>query len=206
MLSDLPLLIYAFTVGFVPAAAVLRYYFRRQKNDGFPVSGLTQGMLYLFGLYLIAVFQVTGCGSFWQLFRYGFQNGRLNLIPFSHGFDLQHAFLNVLLFVPLGLLLSALFSHQRKPSRVVLLGLGLSLLIELSQIFSGRATDVDDLIFNTLGALLGLYCYRLNVYLIRDRHHMQKVPVTCYFLLVMTIFLSRFFLYNDLGFLNLIHS
>mgnify|MGYP000320300661 CR=1 FL=1 len=36
-----------------------------------------------------------------------------------------------------------------------MLGFAVSLLIECSQIFNGRATDIDDLIANTSGACLG---------------------------------------------------
>lgn len=43
-----------------------------------------------------------------------------------------------------------------------MLGFGLSLTIELAQLFTQyRATDVDDLITNTVGTLLGYLCFRL---------------------------------------------
>ncbi len=40
-------------------------------------------------------------------------------------------------------------------------GVVLSLAIELSQIFTYRLTDVDDLITNTLGAILGYYAAKV---------------------------------------------
>lgn len=47
-------------------------------------------------------------------------------------------------------------------SRTVLTGIGLSLIIELSQLFTlYRATDINDIIANGLGAILGCLCYRL---------------------------------------------
>ena len=37
----------------------------------------------------------------------------------------------------------------------------MSLTIEICQLFCFRATDVDDLIMNTLGAFLGYLCWKL---------------------------------------------
>ncbi|MFC4005409.1 VanZ family protein [Prauserella oleivorans] len=73
----------------------------------------------------------------------------------------QQLAMNVLLFVPLGL-----FGRARWKLGVVaatLLGFGLSLLVEICQVtanfgtapFAYRIFDVDDLMANTLGALLG---------------------------------------------------
>ncbi|WP_461121310.1 VanZ family protein [Saccharothrix stipae] len=73
---------------------------------------------------------------------------------------LQQAF-NVALFVPLGVVLRK--SYGRGPLAVVLIGLGISLAVEVVQ-YTGnlgaypcpyRIADVDDLISNTAGSLLG---------------------------------------------------
>lgn len=67
---------------------------------------------------------------------------------------------NVVLFVPLGLALAGATGAGR-PAGVRLataggLGAGLSVTVEGIQLLvPGRATDVDDVIFNTLGALVG---------------------------------------------------
>lgn len=72
---------------------------------------------------------------------------------------------NVIVFVPLGLGLAGVL-HQtnlRQTIRLAALGgFGLSLLIELSQlVIPSRTTDVDDLIFNTLGASIGAVIFAL---------------------------------------------
>lgn len=64
-------------------------------------------------------------------------------------------FQNVLLFVPLGMLLPLLWREFGDLWRAVLFGLCLSLFIECSQLLNFRVTDVDDLITNTLGTVLG---------------------------------------------------
>ena len=69
--------------------------------------------------------------------------------------------LNIVMFFPLGVLLPLLTAVGR-PRRVAVIALALSLAIELSQILAksllsaGRSADVDDLLANTSGALLGL--------------------------------------------------
>ena len=64
--------------------------------------------------------------------------------------------LNIALFVPLGFLLPLLAKPFRKWYAALGAGFGVSLLIELTQFFTGRGMcDVDDLFTNTLGAMLG---------------------------------------------------
>ncbi len=63
---------------------------------------------------------------------------------------------NLLWFMPLGLLLG-----KGGVLRTVLLGIALSAAIEISQyILVTGFTDVDDIIFNALGSLLGWVLYR----------------------------------------------
>ncbi len=62
---------------------------------------------------------------------------------------------NILLFVPFGFLL-VLYSVKCQRLHVTLLaGAGLSLFIELMQLFSIRCSDIDDMILNTAGTLCG---------------------------------------------------
>ena len=63
---------------------------------------------------------------------------------------------NVVAFIPLGLLLPLLRPGGKAPWRVVALSLSLSGTIEASQYLSGRrVADVDDLLLNAAGGLLG---------------------------------------------------
>ena len=67
---------------------------------------------------------------------------------------------NVLIFAPLGILPPLLWKRWRHLWAVVPLSAGVSCLIEFLQLFLGRSVDVDDVILNTLGGLLGylLFC------------------------------------------------
>jgi glycopeptide antibiotics resistance protein len=63
---------------------------------------------------------------------------------------------NIVAFLPMGLIPPLIVGRRTKLWHVVLFGLSLSLAIEGGQYLSGRrVTDVDDLILNTLGTLLG---------------------------------------------------
>jgi glycopeptide antibiotics resistance protein len=63
---------------------------------------------------------------------------------------------NIVAFMPMGLIPPLILGRRAKLWHVALFGLSLSLAIEGGQYLSGRrVTDVDDLILNTLGTLLG---------------------------------------------------
>lgn len=92
------------------------------------------------------------------------QSRSLNLIPFSqsgivnHTIDWSEIIANVIIFLPFGLLLRAISNLSITKS--VSLIFGFSLVIETLQfIFSLGATDVTDLLTNTLGGILGLGLY-----------------------------------------------
>ena len=84
----------------------------------------------------------------------------LNLIPFSTGIHIS-SILNIICFVPFGLLLPTLWQRFRKFLPTVFLGFLFSLIIEVGQLFTIRATDVDDLIMNTLGTILGFILFKI---------------------------------------------
>ena len=78
--------------------------------------------------------------------------------------------LNIALFVPLGVLLPLLWKPFRRWHAALGAGFGASLLIELTQLFTGRGMcDVDDLFTNTLGAMLGWCAAMLALALIERR-------------------------------------
>ena len=69
---------------------------------------------------------------------------------------------NVLIFVPIGFLVSVLTPHRHKGWMAVVIGLAISLIIEVIQLsFAIRVFDVDDLILNSSGAWLGFITYLL---------------------------------------------
>jgi glycopeptide antibiotics resistance protein len=75
---------------------------------------------------------------------------------------------NVLLFVPFGVMLPLLFSNVRTVGGVAWRAAVISAGIEVLQWVTGaRATDVDDIILNTVGAVIGYGIYRLVSAMVR---------------------------------------
>ncbi len=89
---------------------------------------------------------------------------RLNLVPFNWLFDtwemgframITQVISNVIMFVPLGFLLPIVFKTFRSLLKTTRSAFCFSFLIEVFQYFIGRSCDIDDLILNTLGAVIG---------------------------------------------------
>lgn len=88
---------------------------------------------------------------------------RINLMPVVYLFDypvFREALINLIgntaMFLPLGIVWPGVFPKLDSHRKVIAAGIGYSLLIELAQLpFYDRVTDIDDLILNSLGFLLG---------------------------------------------------
>lgn len=112
----------------------------------------------LFAVYLSGMFAVVGLPDI----RYVRFSPRINTVPFLYMFsDLTNTVLNVVLFVPLGFFLPVFWEKFLPFPRAVLFGFFTSLLIESLQIFTLRATDINDLMTNTMGTFLGWAAARL---------------------------------------------
>lgn len=117
-------------------------------------SGKQTVIYSLFGLYFSAILGLVGFPNVKSLTI----DFSVNLIPFIDMIsDFVNACLNVLLFVPFGLFLPILWSKFRNIKDTILMGLLTSCIIEISQIFTFRTTDINDLITNTVGTIIGYY-------------------------------------------------
>ena len=99
---------------------------------------------------------------------------------------------NILLFMPYGFFLSYYLRFEKKDKLLaVVLILMVSLSIECVQLVIGRCFDVDDIILNLLGGMVGYYIYRLLV-IVTDK--MSKTTIST-ILVSMIIFLIVILLY-----------
>lgn len=90
-----------------------------------------------------------------------FFNPNINLILLREGLSTGFI-LNIFLFIPLGFLCPLISRTFERAGNTFFIGLGLSAMIEIGQLFTlYRATDINDLIANTLGTLIGYLCFRL---------------------------------------------
>ena len=117
-------------------------------------------LVFVYAVYLSAVFSAVGIPTINGLIV----DIGLNFIPLIDIINspisyLKNTILNILLFVPLGFLLPTIWNEYRSAKKTLIAGFGISLIIEIIQIFTFRLTDVDDLITNTVGTILGYYLY-----------------------------------------------
>ena len=104
-----------------------------------------------------------------------FASSGVNFIPFREmaRYDIgSKAFFynvigNIAVFIPFGFIISDLVKAKRI-RHVVIPSILVSLSVECIQLFIGRAFDVDDIILNSLGGLLGFIIY-ISLYELREK-------------------------------------
>ena len=80
--------------------------------------------------------------------------------PFASA-SFQMVMLNFLMFVPLGFLLPlVLHFKKQRIFKAIIIAFAFSAFIEILQIFIGRFFEIDDIISNTLGAVVGAFLWQ----------------------------------------------
>lgn len=138
---------------------------KKMKDKANVLRHMVWTYIFMYYCYL-AVQDAAGIGTLWDFAEYGKLRGPINLVPFSTFGSLTYS-LNILMFMPLGFLLPLIWKEYRKMWKVALTGLGFSLAIGFLQLFCKRATDIDDLITNTVGTLIGYVIWILFHRLLR---------------------------------------
>ena len=95
-----------------------------------------------------------------------FQIGTFNLIPFRtfalDSWSIMILLGNVIMFFPIGFFYALLW-RKNSWQRILLVGFLTTFCIEGIQLFVGRTFDIDDILLNTIGILLGgLFCQLLQ--------------------------------------------
>ena len=102
-------------------------------------------------------------------FQTGPEMYAVNFQLFESWADFQGLYIaNIIMFVPMGFLLPLLWANCSRLWKTVLFCFVFSLVIELMQLLNHRATDIDDLLMNTIGGAVGYAGYKA-VYLIGGR-------------------------------------
>lgn len=137
----------------LPVIMLLAFLFDRKR------AKQKWGWLILYVLYMNAMLIVIGVPDY----KYASWHPTVNLIPFQDftSSNILGMVLNVVMLIPLGAFLPIYFSWFQKWYRTLAAGFGMSLLIEIIQLFTFRATDIDDLLMNSLGTLLGYFVVKL---------------------------------------------
>jgi len=183
-------------VPFVILLFILNYFYKKKYNCG--IMRRKAFLLILFALYIAGVFYFTGSGTIWDgLFKnFDIRYEYINFIPFSNNIDTIGYLLNIVLLIPFGFLVPLIWKKLNKPSVVVGFGFLFSLLIESSQLLNNRSSDIDDLILNTLGTVIGFVIFRLfdKVFKFDDGGSYYKYEMV---IIVLVMFIGKFLLFNE---------
>jgi len=136
----------------------------------------SEASVWIFAFYIILVLMLTTFRDTyfpWQLvFNFNRSLSDVNLVFMKETWKLVYApsrldffynsFGNILCLVPFGILFPIVFSKKQSFLKTVLLGMLLSIGIETLQfLLETGVSDIDDVFFNTCGAILGYLIYRL---------------------------------------------
>ena len=158
----------------IPVYSIGRFAFckaKKTKTNWFREITLFAFVVFLVGLAsqtIIPKFE-TGVNGF-NIVKSGIHE--TNLIPFKVLFETYNEVVvngyinyflinflgNIILFIPFGLIIPLLW--KTSTTKTLIIGFCSSLFIELCQLFLTRGTDVDDLILNTTGVLLGILVFK----------------------------------------------
>ena len=185
-----------FSLAMLPFTAFVRWlWIRRMRQLGGDTRPLHEVGMFFFIAFLGGLLSVTILPEFslekGRLVLNWGSGGGIHLIPFrifrdslrllqegNAVYGLVNLLGNILIFLPVGLL-SSLLRRNTSFKRAFLWGLGLSLFIELFQLFlPSRWTDLDDLWMNTLGALWGYGVYRSIPRKIQEKFWIKPPPLS----------------------------
>lgn len=112
-------------------------------------------LIYIISLFYVVTFQDVSWSTsnfipFKEMFRYRI---------FSTMF-FKNVIGNMIMFLPYGFFISYILKLDKKKI-VLILSLLISITIEVTQLIIGRVFDVDDILLNVVGGLLGYFIYRI---------------------------------------------
>lgn len=114
----------------------------------------------IFIIYILCLFQVVS----YQDINYGSNNfvpfAEITRYQFGSPKFLKNVLGNIILFIPYGFFTTH-YLKNNKVSLTIFLTLIVSLTIETVQYYIGRVFDIDDIILNVCGGILGFYIYRV---------------------------------------------
>jgi glycopeptide antibiotics resistance protein len=123
--------------------------------------GITQTYNFVPFRSIVNYFTVTY--SPYQTFSEGLEVNMVNLVG------------NLFMLTPLSFFTPILFEKKQSIRAVLCIGIMCSALIEVIQFFIGRISDVDDIILNSIGVLIGYLLYRAATRFLIFCEHKRKI-------------------------------
>ncbi len=103
----------------------------------------------------------------------------LNIIPFQvfteswsmpESKKILQTVANIVMFIPISFMIPVTFRKMRRLWKTALYLSFFSFIIEFTQYFTGRSADIDDLILNTIGGILGYLIFFIFTRLFKKKH------------------------------------
>ena len=149
----------------------------------------------IFILYVMCLFEVVTI----QDHNYGLSN----FIPFREIFRyeigsrlfIKNIIGNILLFLPYGYFASE-YLKSKKVWPICFLTMIVSITIECVQLNIGRTFDIDDVILNTIGGVLGYYLYRLIEHIKIKLPRILKTDGFINFIVIVILIISIIYLFD----------
>ena len=147
-------------------------------------------IIYVLCLFYVVTFQDVGWSSsnfvpFKEMFRYSFGSKLF----------IKNVLGNIIMFIPYGFFVSY-YLKLKKPLSAFLLILLVSASIETTQLLIGRVFDIDDIILNIIGGILGFLIYKfldlINVHL----PEMLKNPIVYNIIIVLCAIFMAMYMFN----------
>ena len=146
-------------------------------------------VIYILCLFHVVTFQDVSWSTsnfipFREMFRY----------EFGTGLFFKNVVGNMIMFLPFGFFVSY-FLNLAKIRYIFILSLVSSLSIETTQMVIGRVFDVDDIMLNIIGGILGYFIYRIIFKIKEHLPAMLKKPVFYNIIMVTVLILIFIYIY-----------
>lgn len=151
-------------------------------------------IVYVLCLFYVVTFQDVSWSTsnftpFHEMFRY----------EFGSRLFIKNVLGNLLLFIPYGFF-ATYYLKLKKPISIFSLSLLVSLTIETTQLLIGRVFDIDDIILNVIGGILGFYFFILLSKINDHLPAVLKKPIIYNIIMICLLALAGIYL---IGFIEL---
>lgn len=163
----------------VPFYVIGRVVFIKIKNV--KVEKVREVILGVFVLYIVGLASQTmipnlhygvdnDTGEFFFETYSAHKDSKPNFIPFNtiipyitdwHHFSFINIVANIFIFSPIGFFVPLLWKNWQSFRKILAVGVATTFFIEFFQLFIGRSTDIDDIILNTIGVIIGYGVFML---------------------------------------------
>ena len=150
-------------------------------------------IIYIMSLFYVVTFQDVSWSTsnyipFKEIFRYQL---------FSNSFN-KNVIGNMIMFMPYGFFVSYFLKTDKK-TEIFLMSLIVSITIEITQLLIGRVFDVDDIMLNVCGGILGYFVYRLIHNFKNKLPNILKNDIFYNIMVTLILIIIFTYIYNILG-------